>query len=671
LRLLGERRDPDSFPALRELAASPNEVHALRGLWGLYAAGGFNERLAATGLHSKSAARRLWNVRLLGEAGAVSAKMLALLTELARSDPAPEVRLQLASTARRLTKQDVLPLLHNLMQHKEDARDPCLPLMLWLAYEPRLLGQRDPALEWLRTHAAGNALVTDSIVPRTLRRLAAAGRPEDLAACVAFLEGVKDSLVRRRALEGLAAGLQNRQFDAPERWKAVVATLLADPDGEVQRLARRLAVNFRDREAVRRALAVVRESAKSAAERRDAVRDLALARPPEAQRPLLDIVLHDRDTGLRCEACRALAGYDSADIARVVLGGWKSYPPVVRVETVNLLAGRKDWAQALLAAVGRKDVPRTDLTDNTILRIRGFKDKRLNQQIEAVWGRFRDTPAELNALINKMRGELYAGPASFERGRKVFENQCAKCHKFEGRGHTVGPELDGAARDIEYLLVNVLDPNRVVGAPYFVRQVVLKSGRIETGLLAAEDEQSITLKAENDARKVIQKKDIDELTVQQKSVMPEGLAGAMTVQDFRDLIRYVMANPFLTNVEVAGPEKAWKKPVVGVPGRIPLPAARGAAVAYVRAEVTAPAALRTRLQLGAAQEVEVRLNDKLVYKGKPGGKTAEPDQASVVVELMPGKNRLLFRVSYQGGGALYARLLDPQRKLRYPEAGSK
>ena len=69
-------------------------------------------------------------------------------------------------------------------------------------------------------------------------------------------------------------------------------------------------------------------------------------------------------------------------------------------------------------------------------------------------------------------------------GRKVFENQCAKCHRFEGKGHDVGPNLDGAARDIDYLLVNILDPNRVVGQPYFTRFVALKDGRVETGLLA-------------------------------------------------------------------------------------------------------------------------------------------------------------------------------------------
>src|SRR5205085_7408971 len=137
---------------------------------------------------------------------------------------------------------------------------------------------------------------------------------------------------------------------------------------------------------------------------------------------------------------------------------------------------------------------------------------------------------------------------------------------------------------------NILDPNRVVGQPYYTRFVALKNGRVETGLLHAEDDRSVTLKNENDNLKVILRKDIDEITVQEKSLMPEGLNKNLTEQDFRDLIRYLMANPFLTDVAVAGPlspndksavnrndplhseRTAWTWPVVGPTGRIPLPA---------------------------------------------------------------------------------------------------
>src|SRR5260221_10739568 len=112
-----------------------------------------------------------------------------------------------------------------------------------------------------------------------------------------------------------------------------------------------------------------------------------------------------------------------------------------------------------------------------------------------------------------------------------------RCHKSGDRGPCGGPLIDGAGRDIEYLLINVLDPNRVIGQPYFVHVVERKNGTNEIGLLAAEDAQTITLKVENGVQKVIAKKDIETHTVQEKSMMPEGLAAGMTTQDFRDLVR--------------------------------------------------------------------------------------------------------------------------------------
>ena len=226
----------------------------------------------------------------------------------------------------------------------------------------------------------------------------------------------------------------------------------------------------------------------------------------------------------------------------------------------------------------------------------------------------------------------------------------------------------------------------MVGQPYFVRTVERKDGRVETGLLAAEDDSSISLKNENDAVKVILKKDIDQMSVQPKSLMPEGLDKNLTVQDFRDLVRYLEANPFLTDVSVAGPfsEKkkavldvdqplatkglSWSRPVVGPPGRIVLPASQGEGnvLTWVTGEVIAPSLMRTRLQLGAVHPLQVWLNGKVIYSGKPGTSQAIPDHAGVDVVLREGVNQLLFQVTYQGTKVvLYARLLDPSRRLRY------
>jgi putative membrane-bound dehydrogenase-like protein len=684
LRLLAERRDRSVAGRLREmLFQSKQDTLSLRGLWGLFGIGAFDDALAGKALDHPSPWLRSWVVRLLGEPGRVSPAMLEKLTWMAKHDPAPEVRLQLASTAGRLTGQDPVPLLQHLMEHQEDARDPCLPLMIWFAYEPRVPRAPNTALSWLKQSASGNPLVLDAILPRTFRRLAATGESTSLAACIEFLGGMRDTRVRIKALEGLLKGFENRQADAPASWKGVLALLRGDRDPEVQRLARRLAVHFRDFEALRRSLAVARDNKRELNERIDALHDLAMAHPEDALHPLENLLKDETDAVLRCEICRTLGSYHQPEIARAVLAGWNHYPPEVRAEAVNLLAERKEWARELLAAVGRKEVPRTDLHNNIILHLRGLRDPQLNSQIEAVWGKVRDqTPAEFSALIERMRTSLFQGRGSLERGRKVFESQCAKCHKFEGTGHDVGPNLDGAARDIDYLLVNILDPNRVVGQPYYTHFVALKDGRVETGLLAAQDAQSITLKTENDALKVVQRKDIDALTVQEKSLMPEGLHNNMSQQDFRDLIYYVMLNPFLTQVAVADCPAAainmadplhsqnvsWSWPIVGPPGKIPLPARRvaGGGTACISAQAIAPTAMRTRLQIGAAHPVQIWLNGNLVYKGTPGKRPAAPDQDGVAVELQEGVNQLVFEVRYDGANeALYARLLDPQRKLKY------
>jgi putative heme-binding domain-containing protein len=317
--------------------------------------------------------------------------------------------------------------------------------------------------------------------------------------------------------------------------------------------------------------------------------------------------------------------------------------------------------------------------------LRAFGDPDVNALIEAAWGRVRDGSPERQAVIRTMRLQLDEGRSSARHGGKVFDQHCARCHKFDGRGHDVGPNLDGASRDLEYLLINVLDPNRVVGQPYYLRFVALKDGRVETGLLAGEDAQSLTLKNENDVLKVIPRDDVESVSEQAKSLMPEGLEKTMSLGDFRDLLRYLMADPFLTDVAVAGPFRTeatppyrpnndavlWRRPVVGPTGRIPLPPTLTDAVALVKAEVTAPGVMSTRLELGAAHPLSVSLNGQVVFEGTPGRIYPAPDQASVEVGLRAGVNQIVLRVIYQGDKeVLYARLRDPRRLLQLPESAA-
>src|SRR5690606_3772674 len=54
-----------------------------------------------------------------------------------------------------------------------------------------------------------------------------------------------------------------------------------------------------------------------------------------------------------------------------------------------------------------------------------------------------------------------------EHGRAVFEKHCANCHKLQGRGHEVGPDLAPyATKPREALVIAVLDPNQAIDPRY-------------------------------------------------------------------------------------------------------------------------------------------------------------------------------------------------------------
>ena len=55
------------------------------------------------------------------------------------------LRRELASAAIRLADEvDVTPLVHELLSHKEDANDPVIPQLVWLAYEKNLARRQSP-----------------------------------------------------------------------------------------------------------------------------------------------------------------------------------------------------------------------------------------------------------------------------------------------------------------------------------------------------------------------------------------------------------------------------------------------------------------------------------------------------------------------------------------------
>ena len=134
-------------------------------------------------------------------------------------------------------------------------------------------------------------------------------------------------------------------------------------------------------------------------------------------------------------------------------------------------------------------------------------------------------------------------------------------------------------------------------------------------------------------------------------------------EDTQAAVRYVMANPFMTAVQIGS-----NKPVVGVSGRIPLPDADKPTKIAVDAIVIAPENMKARLLVGSGTDYIVSVDDRAAIPGKGSGSGAQPDQSAVELSLRKGENRLRFVSTYQGKDeSVFLRFHDPDRKLRYPD----
>ncbi|CAN5454722.1 hypothetical protein BH11PLA2_BH11PLA2_31910 [soil metagenome] len=625
-----------------------------------------------------------WGIHSMHQTRTDTPILIQSFTVLARHTKHASIRRAIASAAIQLAdKHNVDLLLHTLLERKEDATDPLIPQLIWNAHEKALAsGGRQPPdsppgpnqgtnpprsplsteLDWLSKNVIGNPLIRDFILPRVMRRIEAMGKPEHLALCVKFIADCKDAACREKALEGLVIALKDRKAEVPAGWPALRGELLALKNEKITSHVNTLAVAFRDPEAAKAALAIAKDDSQAVPSRVEAVKQLAQLKPPETPSLFLEMLKTANPLPLQVEAARALAAFNEPKVASAIVGTWWQYKPEVQKELVNTLASRKDSAMALLNAVKAKTIDRMLLSDSHITRMQSFKDKVLDKLIDEAWGKSRATPAELLKQIDAMRKDLAAVSGSFAKGKAVFEAQCAKCHQFEGKGSAVGPALDGAGRDIEYLLANILDPNRVIGAPYFIRQATTSDGQLIQGILAEEDDRTITLKVENGVLKKIAKADLEgPVKVLEKSLMPEGLTAAMKVQDFRDLTRYLMAHPFPNKVSVNGTAA-----VAPVSGLISLPESKTPIT--LEFEFTAADSLSTKMLIGSANPFEVFVDGKSIAKGNGTERSLKPDSESFDVSLPKGTHHLKLIVQPKWASAgVYIRMLDPNRKVMWAE----
>jgi putative heme-binding domain-containing protein len=184
----------------------------------------------------------------------------------------------------------------------------------------------------------------------------------------------------------------------------------------------------------------------------------------------------------------------------------------------------------------------------------GMPDERLFQTIrKGIPGTEMPAAPENSAADNdilliiaylKSVGSVPAGErpvGNVENGARLFQAQCTSCHRVEGKGGRLGPDLSrvGAARSRSALVREIRTPAEWVPPQFETVTVVTKDGQRIRGTKKNEDVFSIQIM---DTRERIQgylKPDLKEVIYEKDSLMPVFGPGRLNDGDLNDLVGYL------------------------------------------------------------------------------------------------------------------------------------
>lgn len=130
------------------------------------------------------------------------------------------------------------------------------------------------------------------------------------------------------------------------------------------------------------------------------------------------------------------------------------------------------------------------------------------------------------------------------RGRATFEGKgrCATCHRVDGIGPRVAPDLSdiGAIRNASELGQKLVDPNALVRPANRSIEVILKDGTKLTGHLLNQDTFSIQLLDSNERLQSLAKANLRDYTYVKNSPMPS-YRDVLTAAELSDVVTYLVS----------------------------------------------------------------------------------------------------------------------------------
>jgi len=517
-RLLWERQDKSAAKPLRKLLQTSNSsLGKLHALWTLAGLNALTPKDVIAGLSDSHSGVREHAVRLAEPfAGNNKSVMQALLG--LTNDQSPRVRFQLALSLGEVNSQKSLQALTELAKNSKNSADIKTAVLTSVSETSADLAVQLLSDENFMKDTSSRAFLLELAII-----VGSNAKPQPAATLLATVTKLNQfSAIQQSLLDALGEGLSRRGSSLPLLLKdKAVSTSVKSQVKQLFDLAAETAGDSKTNESMRLR----------------AVKLLALSNNDASQDVLADLLNPRTSQTLQLAAVESLSEQGRSNTGALLIENWGSFSPQLRKTVVDELMLTKLRVQDLLQAIEDKDIPAGEIEQAKKQTLMNHPDSTLRVRSRKLFE--KEIDFNRAKVVSKYQASLkLTGLRS--QGQTIFKKQCAVCHRVGKEGHKVGPDLTSVKnKSAADLIIAVLDPNRERQPNFTAYTVVTEQGKIYNGIIAAETAANLTLRRAEGKEDVILRSNIDILTSNGKSLMPEGLEKDLTPQQLADVIEYI------------------------------------------------------------------------------------------------------------------------------------
>ncbi|MEX2174245.1 MAG: HEAT repeat domain-containing protein [Pirellulaceae bacterium] len=151
-----------------------------------------------------------------------------------------------------------------------------------------------------------------------------------------------------------------------------------------------------------------------------------------------------------------------------------------------------------------------------------------------------DAKYTVEDLIAHLTSDKTSGSAA--RGAEIYvKAQCAKCHRFDNKGESFGPDLSTVSNRFsrKELIESIVFPSHVISSQYASKKVLTTDGQQFTGLVVPGPAGETIIMQPSGEKVTLTDDQIDKSKPSKLSAMPNGLLDPLSLDEIADLFAYL------------------------------------------------------------------------------------------------------------------------------------